>query len=71
MSKLKCWEKISSELWENKSKKTELILDKLDGQWDILVFKEGEDDPYFHDGVPTKKEATQIAKKYLKDHDSC
>jgi len=71
MSKLKCWEKISSELWENKSKKTELILDKLDGQWDVLVFTKGEDDPHFHDGVPTKKEATQIAKKYLKDHDSC
>jgi hypothetical protein len=71
MMKLKCWKKVSSELWENKRKKTELILDKLDGQWDVLIFKEGEDDPEMPFGVPTKKEATWLAHKYMKDHDRC
>lgn len=71
MPKLKCWKKVSSELWENKNKKTELILDKLDGQWDVLVFKEGEDDPHMPAGVPTKWEATRAAMKYMRDHDSC
>lgn len=72
-TKLKCWKKVSDELWENKNK-TELILDKLDSQWNVMLFNEREDDldrlnMLF--GTPSKKEATWFAKRYMKNHDRC
>lgn len=69
MPKLKCWKKISDEVW--KKNKTELILDKLDGRWDVLLYKNTDHDPDVPFSTPSKKEAVWFAKKYMKDHDSC
>lgn len=68
--RLKCWTKINDEYWKNKNK-NELLLDKLDDQWDVLLEVPGEEDldPLY--GTPSKKDALQFAKKYMKEHDSC
>ena len=69
MSKLKCWKKINDIHWKRKN--TSLVLDKLDDRWDVLLMEPNEEDYDMLFGSPSKKEATQFAQKYMKDHDRC
>jgi hypothetical protein len=69
MSKLKCWKKVNDTHW--KFKDTSLILDKLDDYWDVLLMKPGEEDYDILGRSQSKKEATEFAQKYMKDHDRC
>jgi hypothetical protein len=59
------WEKKSDELWINKNNKSELIIDKLDDRWDLLLFRYEDPDAEQLFSSPNKKEVIWFAKRYI------